>query len=51
VMLAISGGELEVSGDVGERLSGREGGESGGLLSEGFWAGLSWMGCMWVGLG
>jgi hypothetical protein len=39
-------GALEFSGCVVERLSGREDGESGMVLSDGVWAGLG-RGC-WV---
>ena len=39
-------GALEFFGCVGERLSGREDGESGMVLSEGVWVGLG-RGC-WV---
>ena len=52
VVLEISGGvALEFSGCVVERLSGREDGESGMILSEGVWAGLGRSCWVWAELG
>ena len=52
VVLEISGEVvLEFSGSMVERLSGREDGDSGMIVSEGFWAGLGRSCWVWVTMG